>query len=106
MLGVDEEPVITLDLPGQRCQCRGRHLHDSPALRTHQVMVRHVREVEDGGAMGEVDVLDHTELGEGLQRPVHGGLVDIRVLGLHPPGELVGRDVATGADQGADDGTS
>ena len=60
-------------------------------------------EVVDGGPVAQVRVLDDAELLEQPERPVDGRRVNVGVRVLDRLGDLVGREMARGCEQGVQD---
>ncbi len=82
----------------------GRHLHHPAASLAHQVLVVVVGEVEDRRAVGQVGVVDDAQLLEGVEGPVDGGDVHRREAAVHLGGDVLGRDVRLGGEEGFEDG--
>jgi Transmembrane secretion effector len=103
VVGVEPEPVVPLDPTAQRVEHVRRQLDDRPAVVTHQMVMGVVGEVVHGRAVAEVNVVDHTQFGEGLQRPVHRRQVDLGLGGPHCVHQRIGRDVFVRLQERRDD---
>lgn len=102
MVGPEGE-AVALGQPGrQRREEVIGHLDHGTAHLTHQVLVGIVEQVVDGAAMAEVDVVDHVEVLQGVEGPVDGRAVDVRMRPLHQLGEIVGRHMPLRLHQGGD----
>ncbi len=101
MPGADLEAVAAPEVTGQIREQLGRDLDDGPAVLADEVLMDVVGQVVHRGAVTQVRVLDQAELGEGVQAPVDGGAMHVRMQPVDLGGELVGGKVSVGAGQGA-----
>jgi len=80
---------------------------DHPAARlADEVMVGVVGEVVHRWSVAEVNVIDHAEAGEIVEKAIDGRLVHIGLAGLDGGRELFGRGVFAVIDQGLQDRTA
>jgi len=92
--------------PGRRLD-RGLHgrerldvdMVDAAAPPTHQMRSDIVGEVVHGTPMIDVDVADHAEIGQRVERAVHGRHVNLRRHGGDVLGHVLGRRVRLGVDE-------
>jgi hypothetical protein len=100
---LDREPVLGAQATYETREVGASDLDDSSAHFAHEVRMSLFREVVDGAAVPEVDMLDDAELLEGLEAAIDGGSMNVGMLGLHRDGEFVGGDVRLCRQQGTDD---
>ena len=91
--GIEDEPVVAAQAGGHGVQQPGGRLGDAAAAVAHEVVMLGDRQVEHRGARTDLDAGDHPELGEALERAVHGRLVEVGVVGPHRVDHVGGRHV-------------
>ena len=89
MIGSDSEAVALEHLGRELVEQIGRGVGHPSADLADEVMMGLRGQVIDGAAMAEVNVVDDPELLERVERPVDGGAVDVRVVGLHRGREII-----------------
>lgn len=108
-LGLQREAVVAGDIFGENVEKIDPELDDGAAIVADQVvvMMSALHEVEHGRPGGELNRLDDADLGEAFECPIHGGLVEDRIM---PADDLddVGRSQVMFADSqhGLDDQSS
>ena len=95
---VEHKVVLTRERGAQFVEYRDWHIPERTADVAREMLVD-LAEVVHGGAVPEVSVRDDADLGQGLERPVDGGPMHLRVLGPDQRRDVVSAQVAIVVDQ-------
>ena len=74
--GVEHEPVALGDSCAEGLKVVCGYLGDAATSAAHEVFVFFARDMPDGGAVVDVEVVDDAEFFKSGEGPVEGGLVD------------------------------
>src|SRR5439155_14224887 len=89
VVGADGEPVAAVEVVAQLGEGGVGNLDHRTADLAHQVLVGLVGQVVHGPPVSEVHVVDYPDALEGVEAPVDGGQVDVRLGLLHQRGQVV-----------------
>jgi hypothetical protein len=93
VLAGNRESVLVFEAFGELLELVAGDFDDRLAVSADQVAVFLVGEVEGGGAVSEVDVGDDTEVLEGAEGAVDGGLGHVGETGAYLPNDVFGAQV-------------
>ena len=96
--------MLGAELGGEVVEKVCRDLQDVATVLAHQVVVGTMGKVEHGATGPELDPLHDAELEQQIERPVHGALVELGVVGADGGHDVRRRHVVPGTlDEGVDD---
>lgn len=102
-MGVEAEAVLALEAGAEAVEDVRREFNDRSALVADQVVMGVVDEVVHGRPVAEMDVVDHSEVGQRVECAVDGRQVDLGMSAFDLLGERLGGDVMLGVEQRGND---